>query len=50
MLFAPDDRAHIWLADTDDTVITSAAFVLVHLPLLGINILDHPVTVEKPTG
>ena len=39
------DRSYIRLADTDNTIITSVALVLVHFPLLVIEILDHPVTV-----
>ena len=45
---AADDRSHMRLADADNAIITTTAFVLVHIPLLFKDMLNQPVSVELP--
>ena len=42
----PGPTGIVMMTDTHNAIITTAAFVPVHLPLLGIHMLDHPVTVQ----
>ena len=44
-LFATYDGAHVGLADADNPVITAPGVVVVHLFLLLVEVLDHPVAV-----
>ena len=46
---AAHDRSHIGLTDADAAMLAAAGFALVHVPLLLIQVLYHPVAIQQPT-
>lgn len=43
---AAHDRSHVGLANADDTIVAAAGFSLGHRPLLLIQVLNRPVTIQ----
>ena len=41
--FATHDRSHMRLVNTHDPVIATVRFMTIHLVLLAVNVLNHPV-------
>jgi len=48
--FAAHHGAHVGLTDADDAVVAALGLGSIHVPLLLIQVLDHPVAMLQPAG